>query len=68
MTRIKIMSGTERFRAFLSAVPTPVLATVLLSGCAGLGQPGDDMPDFVRGGISHEYYDGRTDDLLTGGR
>lgn len=67
MTRIKIMSGTEWFRAFLSAVPMPVLATVLLSGCAGLGQPGDDMPAFVRGRISHEYYDGRTDDLLTGG-
>ena len=29
--------------------------------------PGDDIPDFIRGDILHEYYDGKTNDLLTGG-
>ena len=27
----------------------------------------DDAPAFIRGPILHQSYDGRTDDLLTGG-
>ena len=60
---MKNKSGTEWLRAPLSDIALIVLA----SGCTGLGSSGDDTPDFVRGGVLHEYYDGKTNDLLTGG-
>jgi hydroxybutyrate-dimer hydrolase len=60
---MKNNNGTEWLRASLPAV----LMAALVSGCAGLGLSDDEQPDFIRGEILHEYYDGRTNDLLTGG-
>jgi hydroxybutyrate-dimer hydrolase len=62
MARMKNNSGTEWLRA-----PLSIALAALVSGCAGLGAPGDEPPDFIRGDIRHEYYDGKTNDLLTGG-
>ena len=62
MARMKNNSGTGWLRASLS-----IALAALVSGCSGLGLTGDDIPDFIRGGILHEYYDGKTNDLLTGG-
>jgi hydroxybutyrate-dimer hydrolase len=58
--------GTTPLRAFLLVTLALTLAT-FVSGCAGVGLPDDGTPDFIRGEILHTYYDGRTDDLLTGG-
>src|SRR5688500_4287436 len=62
MARMKNNSGTEWLRA-----PLSIALAALVSGCAGLGAPGNEPPDFIRGDIRHEYYDGKTNDLLTGG-
>lgn len=72
MTGMKIVCRTKRSRAIRSISMISLLGSALLAGCAGLDTPGgdvpgDDLPGFVRGGILHERYDGRTDDLLTGG-
>jgi len=66
MAGMKNKSGTEWLRASLSIALATALTT-LISGCAGLGLPDDQTPDFIRGDILHEYYDGKTNDLLTGG-
>jgi hydroxybutyrate-dimer hydrolase len=39
----------------------------IVSGCGGVGTPGDGMPDFVQGDLQRTYFDGKTNDLLTGG-
>ena len=58
--------GTTPLRAFVPVTLALALAT-LVSGCAGVGLPDDGPPGFIRGEILHTYYDGKTNDLLTGG-
>jgi hydroxybutyrate-dimer hydrolase len=66
MAGMKNKSGTEWLQASISTALATALIT-LVFGCAGLGSSGDQTPDFIRGDILHEYYDGKTNDLLTGG-